>query len=451
MAEFVIMPKLGFNMDQGQLVGWRKKEGETIEKGEVIFEITTDKTNMEIESTISGVVLKILVEAGETVPVTLPIGIIGKTGEDISGMIAEANALLSNSGTPVLVEEAVVDEKIEVESECSSSPSNNLPTEEIRISPRARKYAVAKHLVFSELPCVGTGFESGVCEKDLLELATTDEQKITPLAAKIAADQKVNLSQIVGTGAGGKITRPDVDNLNKKNSLNQEILEIIPYKGMRKVIGDRLSISKFTAPHLYFTATVDMSYLEKLRKEINEKWKDKASFNDFIIVATTKAVVKYPEVNCALIEDEVIRYKDVNIGMAVAIGEGLIVPVLRQTQQKTLKQIALEAKRLGYKAKNRQLAPSEYQGGTFTVSNLGMFGIENFTAIINPPEAAILAVSATKRKPIVVETNGEEQLEIRSIMNITLSIDHRLIDGLTAVQFVNEIKQLLEEPLHILT
>ncbi len=444
------MPKLGFNMDVGELVKWRKAEGDTVKKEDVVFEIQTDKTTMEIESTISGVLLKILVEEGQTVPVIMPVCIVGEAGEDISAMIAEAGRQLGIEST-VAAEPAV---EVSAIAAPEATVAAVVPGD-LKISPRAQKYATEHGLDLSSAAIVGTGFQGGIMQRDLEQAAKVG--KITPLAKKIAAAAQVDVTAVSGTGIGGKIVKADIEAVTKvpKAAVNIpgseiEVLRTLSYSGMRKIIGDRLSQSKFTAPHLYFTAAVDVTELIKFREMVNKSQQQKVSYNDFVIAAVSQALQKHPEINCSLQGEKIVQYKDVNIGMAVGMESGLIVPVIKKSQSKKLTAIAAETQALAEKARTGKLLPQDYQGGTFTVSNLGMFGIENFTAIINPPEAAILGVGALRKTPVVISKDGEDQIEVRTIMNITLSIDHRLIDGMNAVKFIKDVQGLLENPLIIL-
>ncbi len=332
----------------------------------------------------------------------------------------------------------------------------------LKITPRARKFSRDRQISPDSLPGItGTGFEGGICEKDLIIfLETTGKIRATPLAKKIATEKGADLNTVSGTGPKGKITRKDILNLSGKTSGvtavqtasdGREILEKIPYSGIRKVIGDRLSESKFTAPHLYFTQKVNMEKLLEVRKEINSELGIKASVTDFISKAVVIALSKFPDINSSLINGNIEKYKTVNLGIAVAAPSGLIVPNIKNSEEMNVIEIAEAAAALIGKAREGKLSPKEYAGGTFTISNLGMFGIENFTAIINPPESAILAVSSTKDEPwVVVKANGEKTLEIKPVMNINLTVDHRLIDGLIASQFATEIKNLLEHPVRLI-
>lgn len=448
------MPKLGFNMDEGQLVKWHKAEGDAVKKGEVVFEIQTDKTTMEIEATSDGVLLAVLVDEGQTVPVTLPIAVVGAAGENVSTMIAEARGQLGglaaagNAQPPAATDAAVPAAK-----PAPAAPANIAG--DLKLSPRARKYAAEQGLDLSGEAVAGTGHQGGVTQRDLEKYVKSG--RITPLAKKMVDAAKIEVAAISGSGIGGKIVKEDVvaavqaaEAAPVDTAGGPEVLRTISYTGMRKVIGDRLSQSKFTAPHLYFTVSVDITELTKFRELVNKSQQQKVSYNDFVIAAVSQALQKYPEINCSLRGDKIVQYKDVNIGMAVALENGLIVPVVRRTQNKKLTAIAAETQALAEKARAGRLMPQDYQGGTFTVSNLGMFGIENFTAIINPPEAAILSVSASQKVPVVVGEDDGDQVVVRSIMKITLSVDHRLIDGLNATRFVTEVKALLEKPLSIL-
>ncbi|MFZ5634027.1 MAG: dihydrolipoamide acetyltransferase family protein [Bacillota bacterium] len=452
MAEIVVMPKLGFNMEEGKLVRWHKKEGDPIKKGEVFFEIITDKTTIEIEAAVDGVVRKILAQEGEKVPVTLPVAIIAGEDEDITECLREAEAMLgrqaeSGSGAPETVAPAPA----------PGAPAGN----SARFTPRALKFMAEHDIDPAGVNVKGTGYDGGVTERDIMKhLDQIRGARATPVARKLAADAGVDLKGVAGTGSGGKIMKADVQRaMEQKAGLPKEaaaaagpkeILEVIPYDGMRKIIGDRLSHSKFTAPHVYFSTSVDVSGLYSLREQIQNAVDTRVSLNDMIIAAAARALVKHPMLNSSLEGDQIVVYRSVNIGVAVGLDNGLIVPVIRDAQNKKLSRIAGEARELTARARSNKLLPDDYSGGTFTISNLGMFGVENFTAIINPPETGILAVSSVRKTPVVISRDGEDVIEIRPLMNMTLSVDHRIIDGLAATRFLNEIKDLLENPVKIL-
>jgi len=444
MAEYIIMPKLGFNMDKGTVVKWRKKEGDFIWEQEVIFEVETDKTVMEVEAQISGVLRKILVTEGEEVPVTLPIAIIGDKDEDISKMIDEAYQKLGKAEM-LEKEESKVDRKVSAVIEESQELEAKKEKEGFKkISPRAQKKA--KELGVDVQLVEGSGPGGVVIEKNVISYYQNHRVKVSPVAQKIAESAGINLESIKGTGAGGRIMKKDVQEVLAKTAEIDKIKEKIPYTGMRKIIGDRLSRSKFTAPHIYFTTSVDMSEVIRLLKRFNQDIEKRISINDFLVFVVAKVLTEQPNINCSLVGEEIVYHKDINIGVAVALEEGLIVPVIKNADKKSLSILSKDTKKLIKLARARKLMPDDYKDGTFTISNLGMYGIENFTAIINPPEAAILAVGTAKKIPIVVEEEGIEKVEIRSIMKVTLSVDHRLIDGAMAANFLKRVKYYLEFP-----
>lgn len=363
-------------------------------------------------------------------------------------------------------------------------------TDKIKITPRARRLAQKHGIDLAALDIKGTGFQGGISEKDLLAwidksdlnnapaaapqanmAATTapidGSLQITPLAKKMAMTEGIDPAVIAGSGPHGKVVKADIISADKtalakgSASSRAEVIGVspegkriskkTPYAGVRKIIGDRLAQSKFTAPHLYFTQKVDLSALMELRALVNSKQEKKTSVTDYISRAVVMTLQAYPEMNSSLAGDEIQEFASVNLGIAVASPTGLIVPVIKEAQDMSVVELSKTVAPLIDKARNGKLKPDEYTGGTFTISNLGMFGIENFTAIINPPEVGILAVSATKDEAVVIAaSDGTKKIEIRPMMNITLSVDHRLIDGLLAAQFVTEIKRLLETPLELM-
>ena len=385
-------------MDQGTVVQWLKKEGDAIKEREEVLEIETDKTVMPVEAPCSGILRKILVEEGEVVPVTLPIAIIGDKNEDISKMVEAAYQKLGKKEvteapkevTPVIEKKPTLEPRKEAEK---------------RISPRARRKAKELGIQIERL--TSNCPVSTISEKDVLAYHKTHQEKIS--------------------------TEDQVD-------------KRIPYTGMRKIIGDRLSQSKFSAPHIYFTVSIDMSNVIDLLKKFNQNDEKIISINDFLVFTVAKVLSEQPNINCSLFGEEIVYHKDINIGVAVALEEGLIVPVIKNANKKSLSILSKEIKKLIKLARDKKLMPDDYKEGTFTVSNLGMYGIDNFTAIINPPEAAILAVGAVKRAPVVIEDEGVEKIGICSLMKVTLSVDHRLIDGAMAANFLKQIKYYLEFP-----
>jgi pyruvate dehydrogenase E2 component (dihydrolipoamide acetyltransferase) len=458
MAEVVVMPKLGFNMDEGQLVKWHKKEGEQIKKGEILFEILTDKTTMEIESTTDGFVRKLFVEEGEKVPVTLPIAIIGEKDEDISKLIEKAKEQLGKSEKSQ--EEVDEDQQAKLEEKKESESVNKVIDKTLKLTPRAKKYLDNYDIDVELLDIKGTGYEGGITKRDIRKYLEEHKVKITPIAKKIAEAENVDLREVKGTGIHGRIVKADVESRIEKQETEytfksqvqptKQILKDLPYTGARRVIGERMSESKYTAPHVYFTIPVDLSKLLELRKQINESREAELTITDFISAAVVKALEKHPHMNSSLINDKIVQYKSINIGIAVGLEDGLIVPVIKNAQCKKITEISSETKVLVEKARAGKLMPEEYQGGTFTISNLGMFGVEEFTAIINQPETGILAVGAAIDSPVVTIQNGEKKIDIKPIMKITLSVDHRVIDGMQAAKFIKCIKDILENPINIL-
>jgi len=445
MAEYVIMPKLGFNMGKGTVVKWLVREGDSLKERDEILEIETDKTVMPVEAQTSGILRKILVAEGEEVPVTLPIAIIGDKDEDISKMIDEAYKKLGKTEIIEKEESKVNREVFSVTEEKQEIEAKELKKEFKKISPGARRKA--KEFGVEVQLVEGSGPGGVVIEKDVISYYQNHQVKVSPVAQKIAERAGINLESIKGTSAGERIMKKDVQEVLAKTAEIVKVEEKIPYTGMRKIIGDRLSQSKFTSPHIYFTTSVDMSEVIRLLRRCNQNTDEKISINDFLIFVVAKVLAEQPNMNCSLIEEEIVFHKEVNIGVAVALEEGLIVPVVKNANKKSLTSLAKEAKRLIKLARERKLLPEDYRGGTFTISNLGMYGIESFTAIINPPEAAILAVGGIKKMPTVVtEEEGVEKIEIRSLMKITLSVDHRLIDGAMATSFLKQVKYYLEFP-----
>jgi len=441
MAEYVIMPKLGFNMDKGTLVRWVKKEGDFIKEQEVIFEVETDKTVIEVETQTSGILRKILVKEGETIPVTLPIAIIGDKDEDVSKMIEGAYQRLQKTGVSVK-------DKVNKEASPIKEKSQKIePKKEEfkKISPRARRKA--KELGLKVQLLKGSGSRGAVLEKDVISYYQNYKVKMGPGARKGAKKTGINLETIKSVVISERVMKKDVKEILTKTIGVNRGEERILYTGMRKIIGDRLSQSKFTAPHIYFTTSVDMSKSIKLLKKYNQNIEKKISVNDFLVFILARVLSEQPNINCSLVGEEIVYHNNINIGVAVAIKEGLIVPVVKNTNKKSLSILSKEIRKLIKLAREKKLMPDDYKGGTFTISNLGMYGIENFTAIINPPEAAILAVGEIKRLPAVANDDKViERIEIRSLMKVTLSVDHRLIDGVMAVSFLKKLKYYLEFP-----
>lgn len=439
MAKVIVMPKLGYTQDEGQIVAWHKNVGDPVKNGEPFFDVHTDKSVITVEASATGTLLKIVLEPGNTVPVLTPIAVVGDASENPDEVLAGYQTA-SAADAPV---EADFDDAA-AEKDTKSESENSIS--DLKLTPRAKKYIKENEIDPSSITGIkGSGFEGGITEKDI---------KASPLAKKLADINNVDLTTVAGTGADGKIMKADViaaANAKDSGSSTMQILKTVPYKGVRKIIGDRLSKSKFTAPHLYFTDSIDTTAFTAFRKTLNETSDVKIAVSDLLIMAASKALDKYPEINSSLVDGSIVYYKSKNIGMAVAGNDGLVVPVVKNAQEKTLTEIAKETRDLVSRAREGRLSPDEYSGGTFSISNLGMFGIGNFTAIINPPEAAILSISSVRKTPVVItDKDGSDAVAIRPMMNVQLSVDHRIIDGLAASQFVEYFKELLENPLRIL-
>ena len=448
MADIIIMPKLGYNMDEGQLVKWCKNVGEAVKKGEVLFEMNTDKTTMPVEATADGVLLKTMLEEGDYADVFTPIAVVGQAGEDPDAALA---AYGGGSGAFVApgeekAEEAPAEEPAPAPA-AEAAPVVNI--KDLKLTPKAQKLVKDEGIDPASLVGIkGTGYRGGITAKDI---------KASPLARKIAEQKGVDLETVQGTGPAGKIMKADVEKAAETQTAapagndEMQIANVTPYKGVRKIIGEKLAQSKFTAPHLYFTDAVDTTKLTAFRAELNANSEVKIAVSDLLTMAACKALKKYPGINVSLQDEKIITWKSINVVTAVAGSNGLVVPVIKNVQTKSITDVATESRDLVGRALEGKLAPAEYSNGTFTISNLGMFGIGNFTAIINGTESAILSVSSVRKTPVVVtDENGEDTIAIRPMMNIQLSVDHRVIDGLLASQFVEYMKQLLENPVKIL-
>lgn len=420
MAEIVRMPKLSDTMTEGVVAEWHKNVGDNIESGELLAEIETDKATMEFESFQEGVLLHIGVEKGQTAPVDSILAILGEKGEDVSKLLKEE---VENANTK--------DDKIE---EVKS------PTPEKVDVPVTPSVAPPQPIVASQ-----------PAPKPVVPIAGSlqnVELKASPLAKKLAEERGINLRFIKGTGTDGRIVKRDIDNYQGKSTVSGvESFVDHPVSQMRKVIAQRLSESKFTAPHFYLTVSIDMDNAINARKSINKSINpSKISFNDLVVKAVAVSLKDHPKVNASWYGD-FIRYNDhVHIGVAVAVDEGLLVPVIRFADEKPLTQIGEEVKYFAQKAKDKKLQPEEWEGNTFTISNLGMFGIDEFTAIVNPPDACILAIGGIQQVPVV----KEGQVIPGNVMKVTLSCDHRVVDGAVGSAFLNTFKNYLENPVLLL-
>ena len=413
MAEIVRMPKLSDTMTDGTVAAWHKKVGDKVKSGELLAEIETDKATMEFESYVDGILLYIGVQKGETVAVDALLAVFGKEGEDVSAIVAAEGA------APAAKEEAPV----------AAAPA---PKATVAEAPKA---------VVSQAPV--TAAQSPAAAPVPLN---DGRMRVSPLAKKLAEDKGLPLQYIPGSGDGGRIVRRDVDAFMAGASV-QSASAVESYteenvSQMRKTIARRLAESKFTAPHFYLTMEINMGRAVEARAAMNAAPGSKVSFNDMVVKATALALKQHPKVNSSW-QGDTIRYNHhVHMGIAVAVEEGLLVPVVRFADTKTLAQINQEVKTFAEKAKTKKLQPSDWEGNTFTISNLGMFGIEEFTAIVNPPDACILAVGAIREVPVV--KNGA--VVPGHTMKLTLSCDHRVVDGASGSAFLQTLKAMLEEP-----
>ena len=404
MAEIIRMPRLSDTMEEGNIVSWLKKVGDSVKAGDILAEVETDKATMELESYFNGTLLYISKEKG-TVPVDGIIAIIGNASDDV-------NALLSNETQ-------------------TNSPINPKITDEKAIKTEEPAKAVVQAPV-------------SVAAEHL-------RLKISPLAKSLAKEAGIDPSSISGSGDQGRIIKKDIEVYMAAHSnaapVKQETDTFqygdVAVTQMRKVIAKRLGESKFTAPHFYLTTEINMDKAIEAREAINQVSDVKISFNDFIVKICALTLKKHPAINSSWYGDKITYHKEINIGVAVAVEDGLLVPVVFNADQKSLSQINVEVKSLAVKAKNKKLAPQEMTGNTFTISNLGMFDIEEFTAIINPPDACILAVSSIIKKPIV----KDDEIVVGNMMKVTLSCDHRIVDGVTGAKFLQTLKQTLENPI----
>ena len=420
MEEVVLMPRLSDTMTEGVIAGWHKKIGDKVTKGEVLADIETDKATMELESYKDGILLYQGAQAGEKILVNQLLCIIGQTGLDIDSIVKSVKA-------------------------------NSAPKEEAKVETVATPFASAP---VSSTPAIAASLASAPA-------AVVNEGRIfaSPLAKKIAKDKGIDLKYVQGTGEHGRITRTDLENYKpaasntsatrtatvKSNFVGQVSFVDTPVSQMRKVIAKRLSESLFTAPHFYLTMKINMDATIAARTVVNETAPVKISFNDFIVKAVALSLKQHPKVNSSWLGDVIRENHHVNIGIAVAVDEGLLVPVLRYADGLSLDEISVSVKEFAKKAKDKKLQPADWEGSTFTISNLGMFGIDSFTAIINPPDACILAVGGIAQEPVV--KNG--QVVPGNVMNVTLSCDHRVVDGATGSAFLQTLKSYLEEPIRM--
>jgi pyruvate dehydrogenase E2 component (dihydrolipoamide acetyltransferase) len=418
MAEIIRMPRMSDTMEEGNIIGWLKKVGDKVEPGETLAEVETDKATMELDAFVEGTLLYIAVPEG-TVAIDGIIAVIGQPGEDWQAAVNGTGATGASTGSANAISAAEP-----IKQDNISAPIANDSNDGQRI-------------------------------------------KASPLAKSMAKESGINLGQIQGSGEGGRIVRKDVIGVkpgeasvpavvktaaaqtqvvSSQSNNTESSYEDKTVSQMRKTIARRLSESKFTAPHFYLSVEIDMERAMEVREQLNQNSDVRISYNDLVVRSVASALKKHAVINASWLGDRIRYNHDVHIGVAVAVEDGLLVPVIKHADRKTLSQINGEVKMLAGKAKDKKLQPDEMQGNTFTISNLGMFGIEEFTAIINPPDACILAVGGIIQKPVV--KNG--QIVVGNTMKVTLSCDHRVVDGASGAQFLQTLKSILEEPLLLL-
>ena len=412
MAEVINMPRLSDTMEEGTLAKWFKKVGDSVKEGEILAEIETDKATMEFESFHDGVLLHIGIDEGSTAPVDSIIAVIGSKGEDISSIINGSNT------------------------------ANEEPKPEVKEEPKPEVKEEPKLEVKEEVKSAIVSNESA------------DRFLISPLARKLANEKGIDIKSIKGSGDNGRIIKRDIDSY--KSSDYSEFIQPRPSvtessnesqnSTMRKAIAKRLSDSKFSAPHYYLNIECEMDNMISFRNQFINTQNIKISFNDIIAKAVSLSLARHPKVNSRWYDDKIVFYDHVHLGVAVAVDDGLIVPVVKYANSKDLPEINIEIKDFAVRAKNKKLTPAEIEGSTFTISNLGMFGIESFTSIINQPNSAILSIGAIIEKPIV--KNGD--IVIGNTMKLTLACDHRTVDGATGSLFLKTLKEYIENPVSIL-
>ncbi|SEQ70384.1 pyruvate dehydrogenase E2 component (dihydrolipoamide acetyltransferase) [Hyunsoonleella jejuensis] len=412
----VTMPRLSDTMEEGTVATWLKNVGDTVEEGDILAEIETDKATMEFESFQSGTLLEIGLKEGESAKVDSLLAIIGPAGTDVSGVAANFSA--------------------------SSAPANKEEAPKAEVKPEAAKAAPAKTETKAKAPAPTPVTEDG-------------RVFVSPLAKKLAEEKGINLTKVQGSGENGRIIKRDIENyepaagaaaVGKFVPSGQEDFDEIPNSQMRKAIAKSLTKSKFSAPHYYLAVEFDMDNAIAFRTQFNSIPDTKISFNDMVVKACALALKQHPQVNSQWFDDKMRLNNHVHIGVAVAVPDGLVVPVVRFANEQSLPQIGAEVKELAGKARNKKLTPDEMSGSTFTVSNLGMFGIDYFTSIINQPNSAILSVGAIVQKPVV--KNGE--IVVGNTMKLTLACDHRTVDGATGAQFLQTLKGYIENPVTML-
>ncbi len=447
MASVFKMPMLGNTMEEGTIVQWFKKVGDAVKADEPLLEVMSDKANFEVDSETDGVLRAVLAEADATVPVHAPIAIIGSADEPVDGLLDTVG-----DGTPKPVPASAT-----VSAPAADPGAAGEVRDGVAASPRARKLAEEKGLNLSAIAGKGTGPGGRVVAADVMAAATVGAVRATPLAARLAEDLGVQLAEVAHGAA--RVTADDVRRAAQTPQPavaapkpapaggEPAIAEVIPFRGLRKMTADVVARSRFTAPHICLNMEVDMTAAKALHAQIvpsvQEAHGIKLTITDLIVKAVARALTKHPMCNAALVGEEIRVYADRNVGVAVAAPSGLVVPVLRRADTLGLVEISALLKGLVQRCRDGKQTQEDIAGGTFTITNIGMFGVDSFDPIIVPPQSCILGVCRVADKPVVVDG----QIAIRSMMNLCLSIDHRVLDGVPGAQFLQTLKGLLESPL----
>jgi pyruvate dehydrogenase E2 component (dihydrolipoamide acetyltransferase) len=446
MADVITMPRLSDTMEEGTIVEWFKQVGDEIAQGDILAEVETDKANMELESFYEGKLLYVGIEQGDVVPVDKVIAVVGEEGENYKAALQsgqEAPAPETGSGeAPAAAEPAAATAEPDINLNGGAEANGTAVEERLKASPLARKLAEEKGIDLRQIE--GSGDNGRIIKRDIERIEKEEAPaKEQPQPAQAPAQpQPEPEPQPTPTPQQPAPAVPEPP----QPADGQQAYEDVPLSQMRKTIAKRLSESKFTAPHFYLTMEINMDQAMAARKKINELADVKTSFNDLIVKAASAALSRNPRANASWLGDKIRYYKQINTGVAIAVEEGLVVPVIRNADQKGISDIAKESQAYAERAQSKQLQPEDFEGNTFTVSNLGMYGIDQFTAIINSPDSCILAVGAIKQQPTVVE--GE--LQETNTMTVTLSCDHRVVDGAIGAQFLKTFREYLEDPFRML-
>ena len=467
MATVIEMPKLSDTMEEGTIAKWNIKEGDTVESGDIVAEVETDKATMDLEAFDGGTVLKILVEEGDAAPLGAKLVILGEEGEDISDLVGDEGSADDDTDDSDEAESDDTGDSGKEESDEKGESKEKKESKDKKEKEDDKDQKDKKEKKDKDIDPLFGDLKEGKKGGNGKQEAGDGRVKASPLARKMAEERGIDVGRVKGSGPQGRVVKADVENFKEEDARKAPAAQKekekeapkpsisgtsiredkeIKVSQMRKTIGKRLAESKFTSPHFYETVDIDMKRAIEVREAINEISDVKISYNDLVVKACAVGLRRHPWVNSSWMGDVIRMHGDVNIAVAVAVEEGLLTPVIRHADQKGLRDISIETKDFANRAREKKLQPEDWEGSTFTVSNLGMFGIEEFTAIINPPNAAILAIGAIRDVPVV--ENGLVVPGKR--MKVTMSSDHRVVDGAKAAEFLNTVRSLLENPASML-